>query len=722
MMEHEIQNGTEGDPWSEKQPSSSLDLLSSETLSHVVSYCDFQSALHFARATSRSIRQELYQGDHFLWKEIFHRHHFSLPVMQQQQQQQQHEENSAVIAEADYLREIRRRRQLARNLLVPRKSRNGKVPPARSCCFNLPNRCFYFVPVTPDGLFAEWDDPPPVDFGCDSFILTSTACGGEMVSLDPFHGTLAVYESCLDNAVASDEGMMESAMLEAANLIDHSRENPCSLDDEDWPEEHIAGAVFDRSVYRNHNVTTQYKKPPFQLLFRLEEDIDLEACFPPDTNENVLRHPPPEIEVGYHGIDVKCILENDQVVGSMIAVGRMFTKETRANLQRDEQVCTELICWTRRNSHLKIMNGNPRSQQYGGRKLCRFPWSFRSIDLCSIHGRVFVSFDPADGPLATMFDADRSASLSVSTVVVYQMVDYPQSKQKQRLRTSSGTKFQEPEFLIRCQGEVSALAVDPAGDTLLVGTVNGTCEVWSIQSDSNGGPARGKRTAIIHIKSSIAKSFPGACAKDEVPYNDSARLDVEDLARIQRKLLTILNRPKIVSFNHPSHCPLSTCGFVTLQHSSSDGSSLLLWRKNSGDTGSAADAYRIVSMINLPLSGTARAPRVFFDGRRILVFGQDHIGMIILVYHVLSSNEDIHLFQETTMEETSGGVYNLTTPSRVRFANRIRHAALGGLQYYDSIHMTCNDRFIVVNTKTGNLLSDSASPYAEGLLVIDLQD
>lgn len=765
IEEDNVQNAVKvGDQWSENyEPSvsppstsrsiaaaafqSPMDLLSTETLGFVVSYCDFQSALQFTRATSQSIRQDLYHGDHyFVWEEIFHRHHFSLPiiVLQHQKEDSTHHSSltcttitnrsvTATKVKVNYLLEIQKRRRLARNLLVPRRPRNGIIPP-RSYCFNLPNRCFSFVPITPNGIFAEWDDPPPVDFGCDSFILTSTACGGEMVSLDPFHGTLSVYESCLDNGVASDEGMMEQAMLEAANLIDRKRENPSVLDDddgddEDWPEEHIAGAVFDQSVYRNHNMTSQYKKPPFQVLFRLDEDIDLEACFPSDAHDHQRQYPPPEIEVGYHGIDTKCILERgtSKVVGSMIAVGRMFTKETQINLQRDEQVCTELMCWTRHSANPEVANGNPRNHLYEGRKLCRFPWLFRSIDLCSIHNRVFVSFDNANGPLAKMFGTNQSVSLSASTVVAYQMVDHPptsttQKRQVRNLSSSTDTKFQQPEFLIHAKGEISALVVDPSGDTLVMGTTNGNCEMWRIEVDSNGTTS-GTRTAIVNINSSIARAFPDTCGKNEVPYANSAHFGLENSARMQRKLLSMLNRPTISSFHHPAHCPLSACGFVTLQRSSSDGNSLLLWRRiDDDDTGSVTDEYRIVSMINLPLSGTTRAPRVFFDGRRILVLGQDHIGLIILVYSVLSSNEDIHLFKDATNEETSGGVYNLTTPSRTQFSNRIRHAALGGLEYYDSIHLTCNDRFIVVNTKTGNLLSGSASPYKEGLLVIDLED
>ena len=724
-----------------------LDLLSGESLSHVVSYCDFPTAWMFARATSRAIREELFRGDHFLWQEIFHRHHFSLPP------------STATTTNNhlafDYLGETRRRRQLARNLLVPKRSRhiqeknvpwhnNKPSSSSLSSCFNLPNRCFYFVPVTPDDLFAEWDDPPPVDFGCDSFILTSGACGPELLSLDPFHGTLAVFESCLDNAVASVEGMMENAMLEAANLItnQHERErNPRLLQNEqvveegedDWHEEQdIAGAVFDQSVYRNHHVTTHYKKPPFQKLFRLEDDIDLEACFPPERrHHDHHRHRsrrPPVIDVGYHGIDAKSILnQHGQVVGSMIAVGRMLTKTIQTSLQREEQTCTELICWTRMHnddtksrsfaSDTTMNHQSSRNRHYGNRTLCRFPRSFSSIDVCPAYQRVYVSFDPADR------STDPSASYGPCTVVVFPMIDYPALQRKHQQKKVQGTKFQEPEFLIHCGGEVSALTVDPNGDCVIVSTTNGTCEVWRIQSKSCGMP-HVKRTATIRIESSIARAFRHDCSKNEVPYRDGVRLDLEDSARMQRKLLAFLNRPKIVSFHHPSHCPLSTCGFVTLQHSASKGSSLLLWRKNDDSSEfTANDDFRPVSIINLPLSGTTRAPRVVFDGRKILVLGQDQIGVIILVYHVLSSNEDIHLFQqETIAEETSGGVYNLTTPSRARFANRIRHAALGGLQYYDSIHMTCNDRFIVVNTKAGNLLSDSASPYAEGLLVIDLKD
>ena len=147
-------------------------------------------------------------------------------------------------------------------------------------------------------------------------------------------------------------------------------------------------------------------------------------------------------------------------------------------------------------------------------------------------------------------------------------------------------------------------------------------------------------------------------------------------------------------------------------------------------------------MINLPLLVRCH-PAIHYDGRRLIVFGMDHIGLIILVYHVLGTRYDQNEFNdnETTTTssttsanrtrtttvgkggEESGGVVQLTSERTVRFVNRIRHAGLGGLEYFDSLLMTVNERFVIVNTKTGNLIGSGAGAArnaTEGLLVIDL--
>lgn len=70
--------------------------------------------------------------------------------------------------------------------------------------------------------------------------------------------------------------------------------------------------------------------------------------------------------------------------------------------------------------------------------------------------------------------------------------------------------------------------------------------------------------------------------------------------------------------------------------------------------------------------------------------------------------------------EKSGGVINLDG-EMIEYVHRIRHAGLGGLEYYDNLFMTLNERFLVVNTKTGNLLDSNEDKTSEGLVVIDLE-
>ncbi len=54
-------------------------------------------------------------------------------------------------------------------------------------------------------------------------------------------------------------------------------------------------------------------------------------------------------------------------------------------------------------------------------------------------------------------------------------------------------------------------------------------------------------------------------------------------------------------------------------------------------------------MINLPLSARCQ-PAVHFDGRRLIVFGKNHIGLIILVYQVLGTRYDQNEFEEKCRE------------------------------------------------------------------------
>ncbi len=99
--------------------------------------------------------------------------------------------------------------------------------------------------------------------------------------------------------------------------------------------------------------------------------------------------------------------------------------------------------------------------------------------------------------------------------------------------------------------------------------------------------------------------------------------------------------------------------------------------------------------------------------------------MQLLCFQILSTWEDFEDGCEATIEkkhfhEDSGGVINLRHHERIEYVNRIRHCGLGGLEYYDNMFLSVNERFIVVNTKTGNLFG--GGQRCEGLFVIDLEN
>lgn len=178
-----------------------------------------------------------------------------------------------------------------------------------------------------------------------------------------------------------------------------------------------------------------------------------------------------------------------------------------------------------------------------------------------------------------------------------------------------------------------------------------------------------------------------------------------------------------------SHLPLHVGGFVGVQHHHNEGTTLSYWCYHSKE-----NQFKLASLINLPLSPQPK-PQVSFDGKRIVVFGQDHIGVIILVYKVNSqedSQQNNHALKRrggkrSYMREDSGGVINFTSPLRIEYSNRIRHCGLGGFEYYDFMFMSANERFIAVNTKTGNLVTSQSSHEidrptpCEGLFLIDLE-
>ena len=342
------------------KPSKNIfDDLCDDTLSEILIACDFRSAVRFVKCTSTSLRQRVLvphrraSGDNsydcqlparnsrrldHVWKEIYIRHGFS-PVKAGQQPLQcppsllssSPTSVSMIVSSSppsqstglDYMSHCRDRRRLQRNLFQNHISK----PKQTQQCFSLPNRFFYFLPVVPfdtidEGRgFAERNfDPPPVLFDCDSFALTSTGTGSELLMLDPFNGSLSILSDCIQHGIASDEAMMEKAMVDAASFIRNRDHFGVS---KEWKDEHIAGEIIDANVYHNHS-RHEFKTPPNQQLLHPDEDftLDLAEYFPNHARQRQLRQhylhndtagfdniAPQEFEMTYVGVDAKPILD-----------------------------------------------------------------------------------------------------------------------------------------------------------------------------------------------------------------------------------------------------------------------------------------------------------------------------------------------------------------------------------------------------------------------------
>ena len=312
-----------------------------------------------------------------------------------------------------------------------------------------------------------------------------------------------------------------------------------------------------------------------------------------------------------------------------------------------------------------------------------------------------------------------------------------------------GSYFPQPNACITAQYPVSSFSVDPTGRTIVVGTTCGTVEVWHTGMDRRKNRSTPLRLQIMSVRESFLSRFramtmdsrggpipsTGVCLDGKLgvaEFDDhNSRETVDDLALLDNDIWDEERFPhkhptcKISQIYIPCHLPVQKCGFVSKQRCTKYGTTLLLWQTPTISSDMNEDItnerFRITAMINLPLSAQCH-PAVHFDGRRLIVFGKDHIGLIILVYHVLGTRYDQSDFEkETGGEEESGGVVQLSGERRINFVNRIRHAGLGGLEYYDSMLMTANERFLIVNTKTGNLIgNDIASNATDGLFVIDL--
>ena len=827
--------------------------LNDDILSHALQFSDFQSTCQFAQTNKKN--SHISTNEHTneqgckqnakpfdkMWRDVYSRHMF------------------ADSPATDVVSEIRRRRQLFDNLtgesrLRVSKHNNTKPSSKKSIkqCLSLPNRYVHFVPILPqldvnneedrEMMEAIEEDPPPCDFGCESFALLP-GTSSKFILMDPYDGTIAVYDDVLGGAVRSDDAMMEAAFKAGADAIiqrraeagDNSNNNNASSSSlADRMEAETSGDAIEREVEANQNVSR--RPPPAETLHSIEEyfatDLSEYFVLPSDGRGNngnsaIVMTENDEVTVDWLGLDLHPIVEpSGDIVGNLAGAARVLTCESSAesalNVENGSvtRSCMEVLGW-------KSTSVDGRFDQAFVCRLKGFP---NYVDIDANHDKVYATFSPGDGPSIP----GRLTTRSRSTAGVAGHVDignddddledieldwnghpvrpsnfivrYPFVR---KINSGNATTdkdqmrrryFPEAETFIETHRPVNCFVIDPTGEALVVGTDGGCVEVWTTSCKRTG--QKGDDTemsqvqvltveqAVVAVKErererlanlklkrlrSVSDAVPpeeddhrvsfgekdesmlldDSCEDDNIGGDEDVEMDeaeaVTDGSNAGEapdengetggqgsSLTQCKSTRKINEIFHPRHLGLHRAGFVTLQHHRTEGATLALWQKPSLDQSVAnpKEKFELSAIINLPLS-PQRKPQVHYDGRRLIVVGQDHIGVIVLIYHVLSTWEDKVMFDNDPHEsyehdenesgmprEESGGVINLSPSTRrVRYVNRIRNVGLGNLEAYDPIYCTCNERYVVVNTKCGNLIGgDGGTNACEGLFVIDLED
>jgi hypothetical protein len=290
--------------------------------------------------------------------------------------------------------------------------------------------------------------------------------------------------------------------------------------------------------------------------------------------------------------------------------------------------------------------------------------------------------------------------------------------------------FPSPVTTLHCEDGITALAC--SGNAWVVSTASGKLLWYETQR------LRHSYNIMDYVREALSR-----CHHSHHHLVSSSR-STSTSTRVNKErdelILQSIARASVDAIRFPTFVGPCRAGFVTLSFSDQSGSTLLLWKKDR----EKRLLYHIDAVVQLPLLAR-RSPKIQYDGRRLLVYGQDHIGYIILVYKVVLPDDgenDTSAFSHplndcdasgpskakaaasaaaTERAATDGSGAGVIVSETLRFVRRIRHAALGGHADYESLHLSANERFVVANTKLGHELAGGRRGGADGLLVIDVE-
>lgn len=539
---------------------------------------------------------------------------------------------------------------------------------------SLPHRAWYFLPVRTNS--HSWhsiedeyeeednDDEAHVnEWQCEDAFALLGGSSASMICLDPFTDAL-VWKTCILSQAISAAAEEEENDL----LVFHKT---------------TAGKQQDFD-------TTQLvdNKEELLLLPSPEDSLNLSNYVSQDEYPNI------QVEVTSLGVQVSPVLDDDcfQVISSAVSLARSIES---TNVPPNNNALRIVEVWT---WYLNEHDSSSSSRPFYSPP-CVVVTRFNNVefwimDVCARKHIVFTN----------EYSSNHAGS---NTVQIHALGTTTTTEGEESTSTThhwSDTTTTSLVAQLRIQEPVRFLVSCPTGNQLLVLTTRDKLQIWNTESVKQPWLQE-----TIDIPETLAKTINMASRRREPQRSTS------------------VPQQRVFAANH---LPFQVGGFVTLQFSEETAYTLLVWKYSRkaqfGEKQEEEDddqsLFEIVSMIDLPIS-VSRKPRIHFDGRRLIVVAKDQIGYLLLVYQVRLSGDDDSIFQQLARTpsgvQTHGNVYNFGSIPQVRFANRIRHASLGGLEDWESLQMTCNDRFIVINTRQQS--GEFATAHNQGLVVIDLE-
>lgn len=400
---------------------------------------------------------------------------------------------------------------------------------------------------------------------------------------------------------------------------------------------------------------------------------------------------PQHLSDAYVGIEAKPIIdfEINAIVADFLSTVRIV--KTPSSLT--DPISTELVTWTR-----PVGNAT-----YSDRMSRHIPGAFRLIDLDAKGRRVFISFQEKEESMRWM---NWNATPTKNQILAFSLL--------RKNQVNNSEEMPKPSFTIDCKDEVSAFSVDCTGQLLTLATAQNNLEIWQVNQ------ASASRLESISLKKALQNSiktrlsFLKDLMKRQTTAQNSMDRRLNESCILRRQLEKIAMAP-IQSIHLSKYSSIERSGFVTMHQ---EGRTLLHWRKVSG-------SYEIASMITNPLSKQL-VPKVEYTGTKVIIYDRnvDDSKASVLVYHV--ANADLPIADDWNRNggrNGGGGVYNLCCPASIRFVNEIRPTAIRGIQAPKNtspIHLTCNERFLVMNVMANEEWTGS-SDLTQGLLVLDLE-